>query len=250
MSRAFTLLEVVLAVALAVGLVGAMFGLYFRSSSLRERANEHMDFLLAERLVMDQVTRELRSAMEFKFLRVGLEGQTDRMEFSCARLPGPSVWMESTVTEDPPPAEADVQLVGYRLRTEADETGQEVVVGLERTCQRSLLSRQVEEADAEAPGEDADNTALPTDRAEVEVLLVTDRIRHLRLRYWDGTDWLEQWTGGDLPGAVEVTLGDRPMGEDQDESEYTGTLYRRVVYLPGGIRSAMMSRIRGLGGSR
>lgn len=241
--RGFTLLEVILAVTLAVGFVGVMFGVYFQGTKIRERSSERMDLLLAERLVMERLTAELRCAMEYPFLKIGLEGDGTSMTFTTTHLPGFAAWADRGALDDPPPVVSDVQLVGYRLRTEARADGGEMVSGLERTVQRVLMSDTVEEAEVE---EDAEADEEAREEAVVSVMLVTRKIRHLRLRYWDGAQWVEQWTGGDLPGAVEVTLGDRPMTED--EAEYPGRLFRRVIDLPGGFRAAVGSRLRGLGG--
>jgi hypothetical protein len=67
------------------------------------------------------------------------------------------------------------------------------------------------------------------------------------LRYWDGTGWQDSWTGGDLPGAVEISLGASPMMEEGQDAEYEGELFRRIVHLPAGIRAQLGGRARGLG---
>ena len=62
---------------------------------------------------------------------------------------------------------------------------------------------------------------------------LTRAIRLAHFRYFDGSEWLESWSGADLPLGVEVTFGTDPASEAEDE-EYAGDLFRRVIYVPAG----------------
>jgi type II secretory pathway component PulJ len=232
---AFTLLEVILAVALSVGVVGAMFALYLHGVGVRDRVQDELDLLLTQRLTMDRMTSELRGAMEFKYLQIGLEGDAEQATWTTTVMPGPEVWDQRVATDAPPPPRSDVQLVGYRLRIETDQQGRKVVTGLERLCQRVLLAEIVTEAEDEKD-----------QNAEIQVELITPAIRYLRYRYWDGQDWVDSWEGGNLPGAVEITLGPTPL--DDPNGEPAGPLARRVVHIPAGVRSRGGTQVRGLGG--
>src|SRR5690606_21423107 len=61
---------------------------------------------------------------------------------------------------------------------------------------------------------------------------LTARIGFLQFRYWDGTNWVDEWSGMDLPGGVEISLGREPAPVESPEEEYPYERFRRVVYLP------------------
>lgn len=229
----FTLLEVVLAVSLALGLLVAMFGFYRHTTRVESAVTEEVERVGAVRAVMRLLTRELRSAFVVRFLGQGLDGAGDRIQLASLTLPSGAVWIEQGMTETSPlPPEHDVQIVGYRLRYVENEEGDLVVAGLERTCQRVLTLRVAEEGEEE----------------EIEVMLVTPHIAFLRLRYWDGSAWAEAWQGNDLPGAVEITLGYRPLPEDTEPEEYPYETHRRVVAIPSAAKDQQGTVIRGLKG--
>ncbi len=60
--RAFSLLEVVLAVSLALGLLAAMFGFSQHAVRVRAAVEEEVERVAAFRSVMRLLTEELRSA--------------------------------------------------------------------------------------------------------------------------------------------------------------------------------------------
>ncbi len=211
-----TLVELILALALTVGLAGAVMGFYHQSTSLRESLLAQADFVAAQRSFMDQVTSELRGARRHRMTGITLEGGEMEMELVTTALPGPAVWVAPRITEQPPPVEHDLRLVGYRLGYEEDEAGNVFVSGLERTEQRRITAPVVEEGE------------------EITVELLTDRIRFLRLRYWDGSAWITSFSGGDFPEAVEVTVGRRPLPEATTPEEYPYETFTRVVYIPAG----------------
>ncbi|MFP3937274.1 MAG: hypothetical protein ACLFVW_02950 [Phycisphaerae bacterium] len=215
-SRAgLTLLEVILALALTVGLAGAVMGFYHRSASLRDSLLEEVNFVAAERAFMDLITSELRSAEKHGATDTALEGGEMRMQLVTHTLPGPAAWAAVNITEQATPAERELRLVGYRVCDSEDETAQPTVCGIERTEQRRLAAQVAEEGE------------------EISVELLTEDIRFLRLRYWDGSAWITAWSGSDLPVAVEVTLGRRPLPEDTTPEDYPYETFTRVVHIPG-----------------
>lgn len=228
-NTAFTLVEVVLAVTLALGLAGGVLAFYRHVSDIRRRVRAQAEQLAAERLVMDRITAELRAAMGFP---VRLRGSADAVSFVSATLPGAAAWAVRKSTEEPIPPEHDLQLVGYRLGKAEDEEGNVFITGLERTCQKIIAAPEVEEGD------------------EISVALLTGRIKFLYLRYWEGSTWLETWSGGGLPLAVEINLGFDPLPEDTEPAKYEHEVFRRVVHVPGGRKAGGTRIIGGPGGGR
>ena len=237
----FTLLEVVLAVALVLSLMGALYAFYASAMDVRKGIAAESEMLSAERAIMDGLTNELRSAMIYPFLNLGLEGSADRLAFISAGVPGPAAWAVRESTEDPIPPEQDLQLIGYRLRIDPNT---EDVVGLVRTCQKIIS--------AESPG------------SARETRLLSSRLRFVGFRFHNGSGWQAEWRmeapgrEGDeqtslLPVAVEITLGAEPLPEEMEVDEYIQThqTFRRVVFLPAGARQQRGAAVRtGAGGTR
>jgi prepilin-type N-terminal cleavage/methylation domain-containing protein len=98
----FTLLEVVLAVTLALVLMAAMFTFYKQSSDVRASLSEEAQTVGAERAVMGLITNELRSALVNRLAGLGLEGGIDRMRFATTTLPPRSGWSRTPCRARPP----------------------------------------------------------------------------------------------------------------------------------------------------
>jgi type II secretory pathway component PulJ len=232
--RGFTLLEVVLAVTLALALMAAMLTFYKQAADVRAIVKEAAETVGSERTVMDLMTADVRAALVCSQAGFGVEGNIDGMRLATTALPGATVWAVQRTTEGPAaPAERDVQIIGYRLRITEDEQGQPVIEGLERTYQKVLTARTAEEG------------------KEILGTLLAPRLKFLRLRYWDAGAgaWNEGWGGGDLPAAVEIVLGIEPLPEGVEPLQYPYETFRRVVYVPAGAKAPGGSAIvRGLGG--
>jgi hypothetical protein len=213
-------MEVLLAVIIVVILMGAMFGLYWRGLEVRDRTTAMLDEITAQRLLLDRISEELRTAMVYPFLRFGLTGEVGRAEWIACRLPGPGAWTPAGITDAPRTPESDIQIVGYRLRYGEDENGDPIVVGLERTVQRVLAPETAEESDGE-------------DSAAVQVQFVTGHVKFIRFQYYDGETWSETWDASELPAAVQVVIGREPMTEDATLDEYTAPTMRRTIFVPG-----------------
>jgi len=226
--RGFTLLEVLLAVGLATILLGGLFAFYRHTNNARARLMEKMQQQSARQLVMQRITDELRAAT-VGLSGLALNGGPESMRFVCTTVPGGAVWAVDDATGGAAEPQFDLALVGYALRYEEDEqTGEPYIVGLERIEQRYV------------PTETTDEQLAQT------VTLIDEGVRFIMLRYWSGDQWLEQWSGGDLPGAVEIVIGEQPLPEGVEPIDYPYETMRRVVTLPaasnqtpGGARLGM-----------
>lgn len=221
----FTLFEAALALGLGLALIGLMLVFYRQILTIRTSIMDEMDFVKSKRLIMEGLTDALRSAVP---QQGGLSGDEQRVRITTARLPGSAVWTETTVTEAPLPPEADLGRIIYRLRHAEDEYGAPYIVGLERVRRKVLRAEVTEEGVAP------------------NAVLLSERIKFLHFRYWDGTAWLPNWGGGDVPTAVEVNLGVKPLPEDTDPEDYPWETHRRVVYVPAGTRAEEGTVVRGL----
>ncbi len=229
--QGFTLLEVILAISLTLALMAGVIGMYVYATRIRRMLSDDARRVAVQRRVMEQLTGELRSAIVHPFTRTGLSGGAQQVRLVTASLPSPAVWIESDATEPAATGEQDMQLVGYRLAEEEDETGDWVVRGLERTVQKTLAAPTAEEGE------------------EIRVHLLSADVKFLALRYYRDGEWLDSWGGGDLPLAVEIRLGAQPLPEDLAPADYPYETFRRVVYLPGS-RGRQGAGVRGLGEDR
>jgi hypothetical protein len=144
-------------------------------------------------------------------------------------MPGADAWLVRTATDGPAgPSGGGLQTVGYRLSVSQDEDGNVVINGVERTCQKLATAQVAEEG------------------KQIEVKRLAPSMKFLRLRYWDGTTWLESWSRSDLPGAVEIVMGEQPLPEGVLPMEYPYDTFRRVVFVPAGAKTPTGTIIRGL----
>jgi hypothetical protein len=63
-------------------------------------------------------------------------------------------------------------------------------------------------------------------------LPLTDKIQHLQFRYWQGTNWVESWSGLDLPAGIEVVVAKDAMPSEGLTEGDVFEIFRRVIYLP------------------
>jgi prepilin-type N-terminal cleavage/methylation domain-containing protein len=252
--RGFTLMEVILAIALTVLLTGMMFSVWKGGLKARSRAYDAMDKALARRLVMKQITEDLQGAMAVSFMQLGMQGTSQEATWATVILPPARAWAARSMLENAPIPPTDLQRVIYRLRMGEDEEGEPVIEGIERVVQKVLdVSLPIPSASAM---NDFDNPIDLGDAEEeleeeedelFESRLLAGDLHYIAFRYFDGSAWQDSWTQPTLPVAVEITIGDSPLEEGVDPEDYDGDISRRVVYLPG-VEQGQSKR--GIGGGR
>lgn len=220
--RAFTLIEVILAVVIASGLLVVAVSYYQRSADLRAQLLDEGERLTTVRLMMDRITLDLRTA--FAEPRQGFSGTADYMKFTHAGNPSPGNL-----------AEGAMKLVTYSVLTNADGTNATMVVGFNRVETPLVEMRVASPTNRE--GFSFNGAMDPLAAATKNIVEpLTRAIRLVHFRYFDGSEWLDGWNGVDLPLGVEVTFGTEPPSPVEEE-EYTGELFRRVIYVPAGRNS-------------
>ena len=221
-SPAFTLIEVTLAIGIAIGILTV--GLYFHSqaTNLRAQLLQEADRIATIRLVMDRLTLELRNA--FAQPQYGFTGDATSLRFVTVEAPPRPAVNASLVTRSTT-ARTDLRLVTYGLGKNIEGTN-EVVTGLTRTEQ--LLLEKVSAPGAFGTTVTLDSTNAPAGDSGP----LTDAIRLMRIWYWDGEGWSAKWDSDQLPRGVEITLGAEPLAPDALLADYPGEFFRRVIYLP------------------
>src|SRR5690349_18791090 len=74
---ALTLLEVILAITLVMALMGAVISFYQHASSMRSMITQDMQTAASRQRIFDRVDQDLRSALPYSFLGMGLEGKLE-----------------------------------------------------------------------------------------------------------------------------------------------------------------------------
>lgn len=239
--RAFTLLEVILALVIATGLLVVVLYFYQQSANLRTQLIQESERIASVRLLMDRLTAELRAASPLSSSRIAFAGDATSMRFITVGLPVRSAWNTGPSGRLVTP-QTDLKLVSYSLGRSIEGTNV-VATGLVRTEQPTVEVRS--RASSGRSNEVAAERRTAPAPAPARLEPVTDAIRYVRFRYWGGDDWKESWSEVELPKAVEVSLGGEPPPErTADEAEdFPPDLYRRVVFLPGSEASAVLSTI-------
>lgn len=256
--RGFTLLEVILALAIALGLLAVVLYFYQQASRLRDATLADTARLAAVRLCMDRLAMELRTAST----RPGtFHGGPQTLEFVQCDFASPSAWVSGTNTigvANRFPVRR-IRYVGHAT----DQSGS--VSGVERTeeppappapaatpedtdladdnatnTDTSLASDMLTETNADLfpTATNTDLTAEATNQDLVtaittdETSLLIGELRFLRLRYWDGTAWLDSWTASGLPRGVEIGLATEPLPPDAPPDALPSEVFRRVIALP------------------
>jgi len=240
---AFTLLEVVLAVGLTVVLAGSVYAFYQVTLGVREDLRQEGQRIFAARRALDLMARELESAVFYPTLQTGLRGDSQSVHLMRTVVPSRAVFVlpassnapygvgdELQAAADAWEPEHDVQMVSYRLNRYEDEDGYERIGGLERSRMRTVAAQTAEEG------------------SNVRVVLVTERVKFLRLQYWDGLAWQDSWQQGGLPLAVRIDLGAEPLPEETAPEDYPYETIWRIVAVPTGQPPAEGTSVRLRGG--
>jgi len=211
-NRGFTLIEVVIAISIAIGIMLVLLFFYSQAANLRAQLIQEAERLSTIRLLMDRLTMELRTARPHAFYEATFLGDAQFIQFVRTDLVSPAGWKQG---ERVSLAQTDLKLVRYSASVDTNAAGiyreEEPLVEMRKTRSASVT------VDVE-----------PIKKPEP----LSDEIRYMHFRYWDGKKWLESWDGIKPPLGVEITLAfEPPVAAEQGVLE--GEVFRRVVYLPG-----------------
>ncbi len=218
----FTLLEVLLAISIAIGLLVVVLYFYQQASDLRGQLLQETERVSTARLLMDRITSELRTARGHALFPDSFVGQSDFLQFIKTGLPSRSAWTGAPLGRAVA-ADSDLKLVSYGMGGVADGTNS-AAGGLTRT------ERPLVQAKAVVSTQVWDDAGSATNSGPA---LLTAQVQYLRFRYWDGSAWQDSWSASGLPRGIEVSLGAEPLPEGATPDDYPSELYRRVIYLPG-----------------
>lgn len=269
-SGGFTLIEVILAISIAIGMLGIVLYYYQQAADLRNTVMVETSRVTSIRLIMDRLTSELRTALPATGLHSGMNGSSNELEF--VRLDVPIV-SPLTMDTNLPASSSPVTLkkVHYLLSASKSDSNSTSFVRIEVPA---ICSTPVTNASTSSGTSVIDtNTIIDTnltvslsqDANEAVTLeetnlvsgisggmVVAKELNYLQFRYWNGYSWSDSWSEEYLPLGIEINLGIEPLLETDLAEGYAGELYQRIIYLPTGSRgtdtNSASSDLMGSGG--
>jgi type II secretory pathway component PulJ len=181
--RSFTLLEVLIALALGIALLGSVFTFYFNVLKNRERLLERSDEYRAATTLIDRLEAELAVCVAGHRRRgEGVHG--DEHSLTVASRSVAASLAERGMLD--PAVFSDLQVTQYRF---------------DASTRRLRLTRWV------AGHEDTRTSET-----------ITEQLARVRFRYYDGARWRDSFDSIDadaLPHAVEIAIWFEPFSDDQ-----------------------------------
>src|SRR5688500_10839113 len=148
---------------------------YTQAAELRAQLTQQAERLSTVRLLMDRMTMELRTSRPHAFYEAAFLGDTQFIQFVRTDLVSPAAWKQG---ERVSRAQTDLKLVRYSASSDTNTAGiyreEEPLVEMRKTRSASVTV-DVEPAKKPEP--------------------LSDEIRYMSFRYWDGKSWLESWDG-------------------------------------------------------
>ena len=245
---AFTILEVALAIVITTGLLATAMYYYQQAARFRNDLLEETERISSARLILDRLSAELRCSLHHPVRRIGVKGGSDWIEFLKTSVPSRASWRIQAESDPPHYPETGYRLVRYELLKKPilqgsldNEANQSMVEDM--TSQIVVEPGVTDGALASLMQGDAINrteqrllTAKASTNNVFEVRInpvrITDRLKHLRFRYLNGSTWVDAWPGPQPPVGVEVSLGIEPMPATNLLEEYTNHVFRRVIRIP------------------
>jgi hypothetical protein len=235
-AAAFTLVEIILAIGLATGLLIVALTFYRQAAEMRGQILRESDRVSTMRLVLDRLAGDLRAAQPKASPGNEFTGDSTSMSFIKTAF-------TSLPPNAPPGASEPTDLVRISLTTLFGTNGNRVVVsGLDRgeVCLNPLASFLALATNSSgatlALGTNLDSLSLsPPDQTNQVTEPFADIVRFVRFRYWDGAAWQMGWTNATPPPGVEIVLSTVGLEEDAEADAYPTDAVRRVVFVPAGM---------------
>lgn len=238
-ARGFTLIEVLLAIAILATLVVSVMGVMTSNLNLRNKSTKMTETHQMASMTLRRITGELASAFYVSDLseelaqnreiryRTIFEGERDEISFTTMG------YMQRFSDE----AAGDQAEITYRLENRRDRNGRS----------RSVLVRR-----EQAPIDDR-----PERGGRVSVVL--ENVKSIRFEYWDpdreigGDAWVDQWDvkrddEERLPSRVKVTLEVEHPLRERETLKFSGEaqiqLTKPLLLLPANVAAALGQNAR------
>jgi prepilin-type N-terminal cleavage/methylation domain-containing protein len=217
----FTLLELILAMTMVVVLAASLYSAMNIAYRAKRTAEHAISPIRAASIAIDLVSRDFENIVIPNIL----SNQTNLTDFETLYLSGPFIGVNSSGGA----GEAD-EVEFHTLCSDGNDLP--LAEGIHRV---GLL---INSADYESPSlvrRITRNLLSGTEQQPIEEVICRN-VRSLSFRYFDGTDWYEDWDStaleGALPLAVEITLVLNMENVQQGNQEANTYSVKRVVTIP------------------
>jgi type II secretory pathway pseudopilin PulG len=226
---AFTLIEVLLAVGIATGLLLAALYFYRQSTELRGQIIRNSGELAVVRLTLDQIASDLRNAVP----NTGQPFVGGPVSLEFARFAAPATSLQSS-NLTPIPSQPAIESVRIDTLIQQDGTNLSVRgisrrIGTPSPARSPVSTNEVDEASV-VP--EVNRVVESTNAPAIGGPLIP--VRFLALRYWNGSAWQDSWMAPTPPTGVEISIGLEPLPADTPPETYPHERFRRVVFIPSG----------------
>ncbi len=193
--QGFTLLEVLVSMAITALIFTTIFAVFSNILESRNRAQKGSDSLYMVRLAFDQLTRDIGSVANLKNQKNKIFIGTDNGNSSTAE---DTILFTSLSHHPGPPSklpESDQVLVEYRLQKEKPEEG--AFAGEQREHAYALAKR------TETNWDEGFHFTH-------DAVILAEHIAGVNYRYYNGTAWQDGWNslenGGEFPQGVSLEV--------------------------------------------
>jgi prepilin-type N-terminal cleavage/methylation domain-containing protein len=251
----FSLLEVIIALALMISLMGGIYGFYVNTMGARDAAVRSMRDTLLMRALLEQISEEIRHITDVVPDNIGFSGTEEELTFVRLIMPdmGTAYVERRSIQDDPKPGQQDMARVTYKLQWDEeeenlDEDGTPVCYGLLRSQQTPIdpnpsfvLSPEEAAKYQEDSGFKLDENAEEAP-PPVSAELIAPEVKYLRFEYFDGAEWRDRWqvvsegqaeAGADAEGAEGIG-GGSGSGADLGAGDPAGGAGLDLGSIPGG----------------
>lgn len=245
---AFTLLEVLLAVVIAAGLLSTAMYFYHKSSRFRSDLILETERIASARLILNRMSTELRSSLHHPVRNIGFKGGSNWVEFLKTEIPSEASWAISTENS----SSAAYPETGYRLIRYELAMKNVIDTGLDNAANREMIENlnldnnsggdpsgdfpslkqgdAIDRAERRLLTAKASTNSLATVR--IKPVRITDELKYMQIRYLNNGNWAETWGGPNPPAGIEISLGIDPLSATNLLEEYTNHVFRRIVRIP------------------
>lgn len=223
--KGLTLVEVMIALAISSLIAGLAWDLFQGSWHGYRRGLQEVALTQEARSVLSIMTRDLQRALTttesygFQGARPGSIALLDRRQ-QMGRLMITAVAPPAMdMAEAPPPGSVRLQRIRYFLEPASTDP--------QRSPMRGVLARLRWRQRASVPqGRLVLKRAVaPLGPESVErVISLSERLRQLDLRYFDGQAWSEEWRRSDRPRAIEIAIVLQDGGPESNPHRFATTV--------------------------
>jgi len=239
-ANGFTLIEIMVATAITMMIIGSVYAAFRSSLNAYQRTETHIIMLQRCRTALDRMSRDISNLFYVSgddemtmFVEDFSDNETtmdtDMISFVAIVNPNlrnyePSEESRTNLDGDEENnLPTDLARIIYYIGPNPDDKNVQ--------CLMRVVTTNLDPEEAQTLLEELMSSSNPEEMAEdLQSSILVDNVSGLNIRYFDGTEWADTWDmeeEGGLPIAVEITLS--VLDADKGDKTLTEAV---VIYLP------------------